>query len=346
MTPAPCRSAESPGRVEAVRNQVLVGDAATTLASLPEASADCVVTSPPYFQVRDYGMPGQLGMEPDIDGWVADLRAVAAEAARVLKPHGAFWLNVADSFSAHPRYGAPTKSLLLGPERLLLALAAEGWLVRNRVVWAKTNPMPTSTRDRLNLTWEILVLLVRRRTYYFDLDAIREPHRSTQRPRARTSPPARQPERQGWVGPLASSRNRLLEPGGGGVAGHRLGKNPGDVWPIATRGAGSGHHAVFPPDLVLRPILATCPARVCGGCGLPAAPTTRGHEPTATGPRCGAPVDVRPGIVLDPFLGSGTVGLVAQEHGRDWLGIELNPAYADLARRRIAASETALQEAA
>ena len=304
---------------------------------------DCIVTSPPHFQVRDYGMPGQLGMEPDINGWVADLRAVAA--ARVLKPHGAFWLNVADSFSAHPRYGAPAKSLLLGPERRLLGLARDGWLVRNRVVWAKTNPMPTSTRDRLNLTWELLVLLVRRRTYYFDLDAIREPHRSTQRPRARTGALARQPERNGWVGPLASNRNRLLEPGGGGVAGHRLGKNPGDVWPIATRGAGNGHHAVFPPDLVSRPILATCSPRVCGGCALPAAPTTRRRGPTASGPRCHAPVDVEPGIVLDPFYGTGTVGLVAQEHDRDWVGIELSPAYARFARRRIATSEPARPEA-
>src|SRR5438128_8041117 len=106
---------------ELPRNTILTGDAAAVLAELPEASVDCVVTSPPYYQLRDYGVAGQLGLEPTVEGWVADLRQVCREVARVLVPTGALWLNLGDSFSRHPKYGAPTKGLLLAPERVLLA---------------------------------------------------------------------------------------------------------------------------------------------------------------------------------------------------------------------------------
>src|SRR3989442_10727968 len=103
------------------RNTILTGDAASVLKDLPQASVDCVITSPPYFQLRDYGAAGQLGMEPTVHAWVADLRTVFAEVARVLVPTGGLWLNLGDSFSRHPKYGTATKSLLLAPERLILA---------------------------------------------------------------------------------------------------------------------------------------------------------------------------------------------------------------------------------
>ncbi len=109
------------------RNVVLVGDVRQRLAELPAGSVDCVMTSPPYFNLRNYGQPGQIGLEQHVDGWVDDLRLSMAMVARVLKPTGSVWLNVADSYSRHPSYGAPPKSLLLGPERLALALL-RGWL--------------------------------------------------------------------------------------------------------------------------------------------------------------------------------------------------------------------------
>ena len=140
------------------RNTILTGDATTRLSELPAASVDCVVTSPPYFQLRDYRSEGQIGLEAHVDGWVEALRLVIWEIARVLKPAGAFWLNLGDSFSRHPRYGAPAKSLLLAPERLIVALSGDGWLVRNKVIWAKPNPMPSSVRDRLSLTWVSAIL--------------------------------------------------------------------------------------------------------------------------------------------------------------------------------------------
>jgi site-specific DNA-methyltransferase (adenine-specific) len=318
---------------ELPRNQILTGDAAQTLRQLPESSIDCVVTSPPYYGLRDYAADGQLGLEDDVTGWVQDLRSVCREVARVLKPSGAFWLNLGDSFSRHTRYGAPPKALLLAPERLLMALAADGWLVRNKVVWAKTNPMPSSSRDRLTLTWEALYLLVRSPAYHFDLDAIREPHTSTA-PKISLASVEGPDGRETWAGPLAASRGGLAKVKAAGRAGHPLGKNPGDVWRIATSGFRGAHFATFPPALVRRPILATCPPLVCSDCGLPWGPV-RGRPTSAVGPRCDLAVAPRPGVVLDPFFGTGTVGVVARDLGRDWLGIELKPEYVQLARERL-----------
>lgn len=319
------------------RNTILVGDATERLRQLPEASVDCVITSPPYFQLRDYGMPEQIGLEPTISAWVTSVRTVLAQVARVLKPTGALWLNVGDSFSRHPRYGGPPKGLLLAPERLVLALTEDGWLVRNKVVWAKTNPMPSSITDRLTLGYELIYLLVRSQRYFFDLDAIREPHRSKSKPRRGTTGP---PSRTDWAGPLAATRNGLRQAKAEGRPGHPAGKNPGDVWQIAT-GSYRGHFATFPEELVRRPLLATCPQVVCTACGQPwqrqASLRRHSNAHRRPGPlvpcRCNAPT--MPGVVLDPFFGSGTVGVVAQRHGRDWVGIELNPAYVRLAENRL-----------
>jgi site-specific DNA-methyltransferase (adenine-specific) len=315
---------------ELLRNTILTGDAVSVLAELPESSVDCVVTSPPYYQLRDYGVAGQLGLEPTVDDWAQGLVVVARQAARVLKPWGAFWLNLGDSFSRHPRYGAGAKGLLLAPERLVLLLARDGWLIRNKVIWAKTNPMPSSIRDRLSLTWEVIYLLVRSPHYYFDLNAIREPHTSAGA-RSGRSPLGRRPD---WAGPLAGTHDGLRRARPIGMPGHPLGKNPGDVWRVPTRGFAGAHFATFPPDLIRRPILATCPALVCRDCGKAWSPVTeRGSGPA--GPVCTFPASPRPGVVLDPFCGSGTVGLVARELGRDWLGIEIKNEYVEMARSRL-----------
>ncbi|TDO30688.1 DNA modification methylase [Kribbella sp. VKM Ac-2527] len=304
----------------APRNTILIGDAVERLAELPSSSVDCVVTSPPYFGLRDYHVSGQLGAEPTVSDWVRNLQAVFHEVARVLVPTGSVFLNLGDSFSRHPKYGAPAKSLLLAPERLLLALADDGWIVRNKLVWAKTNPQPSSVHDRLTLTYEPIYFLVRQRSYFFDLDAIREPHRTSPAARPRKTS-NRQPD---WAGPLATSRRGLDT----GAAGHPLGKNPGDVWPIATRGFKGAHFATFPPDLVRRPVLAGCPQVVCTKCG-------QGQRQRQGTLRCHCKAPARSGLVLDPFFGTGTVGLVAAEQGRDWLGIELNPDYARIAEQRL-----------
>jgi site-specific DNA-methyltransferase (adenine-specific) len=317
------------------RNQIICGEVLEVLKTLPDASIECVITSPPYFAVRDYHVSGQLGTEASIDAWVENLRLVAAEIARVLVPWGSLWLNVADVYSRTPREGAQAKSLLLGPERLAQVLLADGWIVRNRLSWAKSNPMPSPIDDRLTPTWEFVYFLVRQpRHYFFDLDPIREaPKRSRIQPRRESS-------RCRNNGPRDHGNSGLRRMQRLGLTSHPLGKNPGDAWRIAGKRV-RGHAATFPPELIRRPILSTCPEKVCLACGKPwrrARHPVRFHNDTPR-PRpltpcdCGAPT--RPGLVLDPFMGSGTVAIVARQYGRDWLGIELNPDYIRLAERRL-----------
>jgi DNA modification methylase len=317
------------------RNAVLIGDALTRLRELPGASIDCIITSPPYFGLRDYGVDGQLGQEAHIDDWVADLGAVCRELFRVLAPYGSLWLNLGDAYSRHPRFGAPAKSLLLGPERVVRSLVASGWLLRNKVVWAKTNPLPSPSRDRLTTTHEFVYFLVKQPNYYFDLDVIREPLTSTRKP----SPGARTP--QSALGVLAGGRDGLVAMSRKGLSGHLLGKNPGDVWRIGSASYRGAHFATFPPELIRRPLLATCPPQVCIKCAQPWRRSTRqvsfrdGKAQVRPFMPCACGAPTRSGLVLDPFFGTGTVALTAQRYQRDWLGIELNPEYVSLAGHRL-----------
>jgi DNA modification methylase len=309
------------------RNTILVGDARKQLAELPTGSVECVVTSPPFYGVRTFvGGTDEIGLEPSVEAWVGSLQQVLHEVGRVLKPTGSLWLDLADTYSQTRREGAPNKSLLLSPERLLLALLADGWIVRNKVVWAKTNPMPTGIKDRLDTAYDVVYFLVRSPRYFFDLDAIRD---------------------------------RIVDPQTGAS---RLGRNPTDVWSLPIANFRGPHFGTFPARLVERPILATCPAKVCVICGSPwrtavnarrvprqryeRRPTVRVH-PAAYNvlridpelrPGCDCDVGTRPGIVLDPFFGTGTVGAVARDLGRDWLGIEINPEYVRLAEERLASA--------
>ncbi|HEX6666777.1 MAG TPA: site-specific DNA-methyltransferase [Solirubrobacterales bacterium] len=320
------------------RNTILTGDAGRRLAGLLPESVDCCVTSPPYVAgLRDYGRPDQLGQEPTVSAYVSNLRAVLRQVRRLLKPSGSLWLNVGDSHSRHPRQGAPAKGLLLAPQRVALALAEDGWTLRNVAIWHKPNPLPQSARDRLSPTYETVIFATKEPRYFFDLDAIRVPHRSAHRA-ARS----------------ARSLNRLYQGHNDGLGklraagrvGNPRGKNPGDVWTVPTAIDRLGHQATFPAALIERPILATCPERICVQCDRPwTRPTRIVRRRTAEGVlqvrrvgelrRCDCFAPSRPGLVLDPFFGTGTVGAVAARHGRDWLGVELNPAYVRLARQRL-----------
>lgn len=288
-----------------------LGDAATTLAELPDGAADCIVTSPPYFGLRDYGVAGQIGAEGSPAGYIDALVAVFREARRVLADHGTLWLNVGDSYSTYAgNRGAPTgiaakrradpwqsappgaglsgdrpaKNLLGVPWRTALALQDDGWILRSDIIWAKPNGMPESARDRPSTKHEHLFLLTKQRHYWFDLDAIREPydgdrslsrraHRSANKPHTAT----------GTWAPAAET-----------------GRNPGDVWQIPTTPFPGAHFATFPVELPSRCI--------------------------AAGSRPG-------GVVLDPFSGSGTTGLAAARLGRRYIGIDLNRDYLDLSLR-------------
>jgi site-specific DNA-methyltransferase (adenine-specific) len=325
------------------RNAVLIGDALERLRELADESIDCVITSPPYFGLRDYGVDGQLGQEDEVEGWVENVRAVCRQLHRVLAPHGSLWLNLGDAYSRHERYGAPAKSLLLGPERVARALVGDGWLLRNKVVWAKSNPLPSPSKGRLTNAHEFVYFFVKRPSYYFDLDAIREPLTSVRKPSAGSRTP------QAALGVLAGGRDGLVAMQRKGLSGHPLGKNPGDVWRIGSSSYRGAHFATFPPELIRRPLLATCPPQVCTRCGQPWRRSTRpvifkdGQPQQRPYVPCDCQAPTRPGLVLDPFFGTGTVALMAQAHHRDWLGIELNPAYLTLAENRLGID---LQEAA
>ena len=342
------------GTVQANPSEVIVGDARDKLKQMTTESVDCVITSPPYFRLRNYQHDAQIGLEAHVDSWVEELRGLMAELKRVLKPTGSLWLNLGDSFSRSIETGASPKSLLLAPERLALAMQRDGWILRNKVIWAKSNPMPTSVRDRLSCTWEVIYFFTRCEHYYFDLDAIRIPHlgmaKSPSAARAvresSSTPMGRVPGKawsvpKQWRGPLTGSNDGLDQLKASGLPGHPLGKNPGDLWTIPTAGYRGAHHAVYPERLIELPLLATCPERVCAECGEPwirQPHRTVNHQAVLGEIRkvCACPsTETKPGIVLDPFLGSGTTAVVAERLNRDWLGIELNPEFAQLAKQRI-----------
>jgi site-specific DNA-methyltransferase (adenine-specific) len=316
------------------RNTVLTGDALDVLSRLAPDSVDCVITSPPYFRARNYQAgEHELGQEATIEEWVARLLAVSEQFARVLVPTGSYWLNVGDLYSRHSKFGAPPKSLLLGPERLVRGLLDQGWIVRNRIAWVKTTPLPSPVLDRLTNSWEYVFHLVRSPNYLYDLDAIREPLASKPKPRSSRTPPTQ------VLGELSGPRLGLSKMAIEGRSGHVLGKNPGDVWRLPPGRRVDDHFATFPESLVRRPILATAPTRVCLKCGRPWRRSKRRvtflagrAQQRPLVPCCTA--RTRPGLVLDPFVGSGTTLKVARELGRDALGIELSEPFARLARKR------------
>jgi DNA modification methylase len=314
-----------------------LGDACDVLAAMPAGLAACIVTSPPYWAKRDYGVAGQYGHEPDPGAYVAILRAVFGEARRVLADDGTCWLNLGDSYSAggaaatglHHYIGASlagrhapgmgTKNLLGLPWRVALALQDDGWIVRNAIVWHKPNAMPESVRDRLNCRYEMIFLLVKSRHYWFDLDPIRVPHATAHRasppPQRGTRRPSRMPSgrhpgehhRNGTRPPKYGPHTRqVIGARRYGTSrsnrAHPNGRNPGDVWSIPTRPYRGPHFAAFPPDIPTRCIQAGC----------------------------------KPGgMVLDPFCGTGTTGIAALTLGRRFTGIELSPAFAALAAERL-----------
>ena len=324
------------------RGVVVVGDALEQLRLIESDSVDMVLTSPPYFRLRDYDAPGQLGLEGHVDAWVEELVQVASEVRRVLVPTGTFWLNVSDTYSTHQREGAERKSLLLGPERLALRLAQDGWRLRNKIVWRKANPMPHSVTDRLTCTWEAVYVFAKSDRYFFDLDAVRVPHQ-TNAPKPKPGRPIHT-KRQQWRGPNTDDTTGLARLKSLGRVGHPLGKNPGDVLRIPSSNYRGSHHATFPIALAELAVRAGCPEARCTRCREPhrraVVQQERGGRSVAVrgdlAPTCTCAASAEPGLVLDPFMGAGTTALGAVENRRDWAGIELSPHFAAEAEARIA----------
>lgn len=315
--------------------RIIVGDSRTELAALPEASVQSCVTSPPYYGLRNYGVAGQIGLEPSPDEYVAEMVAVFRGVRRVLRDDGTVWLNIGDSYaqggsggqsrastlrgnghgggkplsrhlqalesgdrvSRKPPAGYKPKDLLGIPWRVAFALQADGWFLRSAIVWAKPNPMPESVRDRPTGAYEMVFLLAKQDRYFYDADAIREENAPpTQNRFSRTR------KNEARVDVSRHDKKGINGSGADYTKYSHCGRNARNVWTIAPKPFKGAHFATMPIDLAERCIKA-------------------GSKPGDT--------------ILDPFLGAGTTGLAAKQLGRKCVGIELNPDYARLARERV-----------
>lgn len=328
-----------------IGNAVLYnGDCLSVLRTLPANSVQCVVTSPPYWGLRDYGVDGQIGLESTPDEYVARMVAVFSEVRRVLREDGTCWLNLGDSYAGSgpsgasyqsettkrregqatdgvfrisktlaargltyaekkpvPPAGLKPKDLVGIPWRVAFALQADGWWLRQDIIWHKPNPMPESVTDRCTKAHEYIFLLTKSARYFYDAEAVMEDAITNAKSKHWT-------EREYDQSFLGTKQKNGVKGRPIGVAGYSVpGKrNRRSVWSIATQPFSGAHFAVFPPALVEPCVLAG---------------------------------SAENSIVLDPFSGSGTCGLVAIQHGRRYVGIELNPDYFAMSRQRIEAAQ-------
>ena len=337
---------------------ILHGDALSMLRTLPDGCVQTCVTSPPYFALRDYGVPGQIGLEETLEDWCERLVAVFREVRRVLRADGTLWVNIGDAYagagySNHKNTGGATRSqggkqrhtlhtglkskdLMGQPWMLAFALRADGWYLRADIIWQKANAMPESVTDRPTKAHEYIFLLSKSQRYYYDAEAIREPVTGGSHPRAAGRNSRKYVDRDpahiravptGWDTSTGSGghgsihRDGRRKPGvtpksarpGNGIKANESfhaattqlvqSRNKRSVWTVATAPLAEAHFATFPPRLIEPCVLAGS----------------------------------RPGdLVLDPFMGAGTTGVVAKRHNRHYLGIELNQSYIELANKRIA----------
>jgi DNA modification methylase len=303
---------------------ITCGDSLTILRTLPNESVNCCVTSPPYWGLRDYGVAGQLGLERTPEEYVAHLVEVFREVRRVLRSDGTLWLTLGDTYSAarwssgtgqpmnkmkdthrtgkettERESGLPEKNLVGIPWRVAFALQADGWVLRQEIIWQKPNPMPESVKDRCTKSHEQIFMFTKSARYWYDAEAVEE-------------------ESVGGSKGAAASFKRDNSKRGESICPnspmptHRQGRddvhydgptrNRRSVWTIATRPYAEAHFATFPPEIPELCIKAGCP---------------------------------KGGTVIDPFFGAGTTGLVAMRLGREFIGIELNEKYCEMAKKRI-----------
>ena len=299
---------------------ILTGDCRDILPTLPDASIDCCVTSPPYYGLRDYGVEGQIGMEETPAAYVKKMVEVFRDVKRVLQDDGTLWLNLGDSYAGSgkgawnthdvqkevyvPKPCGPQsrcrtpdckpKDLIGIPWRVAFALQADGWYLRQDIIWSKPNPMPESVTDRCTKSHEYIFLLSKSPKYYFDAASIAEPCTCS----------VTDNSIKFGGNKYGESQDKHHATYSGNVYTQKQTRNKRDVWVISTQPFSGAHFATYPEELVRNCILAGCPAG---------------------------------GTVLDPFSGSGTTGKVAHDLGREYIGIELNPAYAEASKKRIGA---------
>ncbi len=319
-----------------IRNKIINADAREALGKIPSNTIDCCITSPPYYGLRDYGVDGQIGLEETLSEYITKMVLVFREVNRIMKPEGTLWLNLGDSYcnswkggnsvrfindhSKHGRKGytpegMKPKDIMGVPWRIAFALQADGWYLRQSIIWEKTNPMPESAPDRLTNAYEDVFLLSKSRQYWFDIQKIMEPcvgtnnylpagSEGTLKPNSRR----RKGNAKTFRGGMYTNNNTFFNDAELERDSHGNDENENglrrmrNVWRIASQGFNGAHFATMPEKLVERCLLPGCP---------------------------------KGGIVLDPFSGSGTVGAVAKRNGMDYLLIDINQQYCDMAQKRI-----------
>lgn len=275
-------------------NSIVCGDAEAALRKMPTGWIDCVVTSPPYFRQRDYQGPAQIGRESTPKEYVSRLVEVFAQCRRVLRESGSLWIVIGDKYVRGAQQGIPW--------RLALALIDDGWILRSDVIWHKPNAMPSSVKTRPTTDHEYVFFFTKNKEYYYDADAIREPHR-TFTEQSRMKGGRRHFHRRGGTPESGKNGgNQNLHDARWDQAFHPAGRNKRTVWSIPLSKFREAHFAVFPEALVTTCISAACPAA---------------------------------GVVLDPFVGSGTTALVAKSSGRRYVGIDCIEEYCQMARSRL-----------
>lgn len=312
-------------------NSLYLGDAREVLSTFPAQSIDCCVTSPPYYGLRDYGVAGQLGQEKAPETYIANLVSVFQEVWRVLKDNGTLWVNIGDSYAGGSgRWGGmkntskvqaatagnltqikhtkpwkyphiKAKDIIGIPWMLAFALRADGWYLRQDIIWQKGNCQPESIKDRCTKSHEYIFMFSKKPKYYYDIDAIREPHTTLDdlMRRVRNGKAEWKTAKAGAGGPYTmcgTGKDRRKNY-------HPLGRNKRTVWTVSLTKTKEQHFATYPEKLIVDCIKAGCPAG---------------------------------GVVLDPFIGSGTTAVVALKEGRQYVGIELNQEYIGIAEKRIA----------
>lgn len=301
--------------MENFTDKIIQGDSLDILKKIPSESINMIITSPPYWSLRDYNMDGQIGLEDSFEEYINKLCDIFEESKRVLKKDGTLFVNLGDSYSGSGKgYGdkkpdpkmksggrertikpkkssIPDKSLLMIPERFAIEMCNRGWILRNQIIWHKPNVMPSSAKDRFTVDFEKIFFFVKSKKYYFDADAVKEDSLWKGDQRAGYGRLHYRGKREGQKGTGQENFVHITER-----------RNKRTVWKVSTKPFKGAHFAVYPNELIKIPILSGCP---------------------------------RGGIVLDPFIGSGTTAIVAKSLDRKYIGIELNPEYIKIAEKRI-----------
>lgn len=301
-----------------MKNTVIFGDALRGLRLLEDESVDTCITSPPYYKLRDYGKDGQIGLENTPEEYIQKLVEVFREVYRVLKRDGTIWVNIADSYAgSSTAAGRKSKDLIGIPWMLAFALRADGWYLRQDIIWQKPNPMPESVKDRCTKSHEYIFLLSKSPRYYFDGEAIAEPvtdssmkryNQNIQEQKGSERVPGKSNGNMKAALPRYGGKKYTEYPDqfyrtkSGNMYDLRPKRNKRDVWTVSTKPYKGAHFATFPDTLITPCVLA--------------------------GSREG-------GVVLDPFCGSGTTLMVANKYGRNGIGIELNDTYWELIKDRV-----------